>query len=228
MKWIKHIGIAAALVTTSLSKETPPLESEPEYVATPRYLPLIFGEGEGDRVWLVLDGDQLLYVDRDMDGRINPENEKFPAGKHPQFGEDHFVIPEITNPKGETVANNLEVTRYGTGKKEDIVKVILPDSLPQMQGWRLLFVEDWEKAKPIRFSSLVRPGYLRSKKVSLSDEQAEIHLCLYAHRLKGEFAGLVGIGAYPEDASLVATIHWPADTPPNDPVTTQVHLTKRC
>ena len=115
-----------------------------------------------------------------------------------------------------------------TGKKEDIVKVILPDSLPQLQGWRLLFVEDWEKAKPIRFSSLVRPGYLRSKKVSLSDEQAEIHLCLYAHRLKGEFAGLVGIGAYPEDASLVATIHWPADTPPNDPVTTQVHLTKRC
>ena len=81
---------------------------------------------------------------------------------------------------------------------------------------------------PVRFSGLVRVGYLRSKEVSLSDEKAEVHLYLYSKAGKGEFAALVGNEAYPGDAKLVATIHWPTEGTVADPVTSDVQLTERC
>ena len=231
MKTIRGLTVFAALATTAISQESLSLLEEPDYVNTPRYLCVFFGEDDRDRVWLILDGDQFLYLDKDMDGKIDPKNEKFQVGSHPQFSSDHFVIPEVTNPSGKIVAETLTLTRYtrsGSDVKEDIVKVMLPEKLPQMVGWRKMFEPDLKKAKAIRFCSSVSPRHLRSKEISMSVEKAEIHLCLEAESRKGEYRGLVGIDAFPDKSIPIAIIHWPSEAKAENRVTSEVHLTKRC
>jgi len=229
MHTIKLICILCTLAVTGMAQELPALKEEPDYRQSPRYLPLLFGESDADCVWLVLEGDRTLYVDRDMDGVIEPETEKFQVGSHPKFSStDFFAVPQITNSAGEVVADSLTLTRYGTDTKGDIVKVLLPEKLPMMHGWRSMFEEDRKNAKAIRFSSSVSPDYLRSKEISMSDNHAEIHLCLSGKRGKDEVSGLVGIEAFPEKSIPVVTIYWPTDTKAGDQVTTEVRLTKRC
>ena len=231
MTSIKNIIISILFVSTAVAQEVMPLKEEPSYLNKPKYLQLVFGDGESEHVWLVLDGDKVLYADIDADGKIDAEIEKFEIGKNLKNSPDYFIIPKVMNRSGEVIAKNLTLIRYTRSEshaKEDIIKVMLPEEVPLINGWRRMFVNDWKKAKVIRFSSSVRPQYLRSKEISLSDESAEIHLCLSGERRNAELSGLVGIDAFPETEIPLATIHWPTSAKDSKPLTSQIHLNNRC
>ena len=62
---------------TDLSKIDRTIGKEPAYQSKPKYCLVVFGPEAKTRVWLVLDGD-VLYVDRNGDGDLTANDERFP------------------------------------------------------------------------------------------------------------------------------------------------------
>src|SRR5713226_9808185 len=77
----KTASQGAAEKTVDLTKIERKILSEPEYVAKKQqYCLLVFGPEAKHRVWLVHDAD-ILYVDRNGDGKLNQIGERL-VGDH--------------------------------------------------------------------------------------------------------------------------------------------------
>jgi hypothetical protein len=59
-----------------LTKVDRALRSEPAYRGGARYCLLVFGPQAASRVWLVLDGENTLYVDRNANGNLTDSGER--------------------------------------------------------------------------------------------------------------------------------------------------------
>lgn len=84
------------LHAADLTKIERTLRKEPAYQSkTPRYCLLVFGPEATTRIWLVLDG-KTLYVDRNGNGDLTEDGEKFAAKKGvDSLDEDVFDVDEI-------------------------------------------------------------------------------------------------------------------------------------
>jgi hypothetical protein len=84
--------IALALVVALLSRQDGfdfsrvdrTIKSEPKYDNTPKYALLLLGSEGKVRLWMALDkvvGDDVVYIDRDGDGQLGEDGERFVAAK---------------------------------------------------------------------------------------------------------------------------------------------------
>ena len=92
------------------------LKSEPKYEMAPKYAMLMVGAEGKIRIWMAMDvqvGDDVVYIDRDGDGHMGEEGERFVARKD-KFGNVRAAIGKIEFPEQKTVLENLVVhTRQG-------------------------------------------------------------------------------------------------------------------
>lgn len=82
------------------------LRKEPQYAQAPRYFVLLFGPEAKTRVWCVLDGDSVLYVDRNHNGDLTNEGERFT----PDQQEHAFLVGDIHEIDDKTVHRSLRVS----------------------------------------------------------------------------------------------------------------------
>jgi len=96
------------------------LKSEPKYESTPKYALLVLGAEGRTRLWMALDvvvGNDVVYVDKDGDGNLGEEGERFAATKR-----DHDrVIADIGRIEVGDEKTTLEdfkiYTRLGGGER---------------------------------------------------------------------------------------------------------------
>src|SRR5262245_45111521 len=69
-------GSAEAGELVDLTKVDRAIVKEPKYQSQPRYALLVFGPKADRRAWLVMDGEDVLYVDRNGNGDLTEEGER--------------------------------------------------------------------------------------------------------------------------------------------------------
>jgi hypothetical protein len=70
------LGSAHAGELVDLTKVDRTIAKEPTYQNQPRYALLVFGPKADRRAWLVMDGEDVLYVDRNGNGDLTEEGER--------------------------------------------------------------------------------------------------------------------------------------------------------
>jgi hypothetical protein len=102
--WILGVGILLAM-PGDLSKIDRTIRKQPSYKGKPKYALLVFGPEAKTRVWVVKDGE-TLYVDRNGDGDLTGEDEKFslncPDPQLKGFGHLAHCQIEIRDPDKQT------------------------------------------------------------------------------------------------------------------------------
>jgi hypothetical protein len=110
----KMSSLLTALIMSALAVETSggdlptitrKLAKEPKYIHAPKYFLLVFGPEAKTGVWCVLDGKKTLYVDRNGNGDLTEEDERFVLNEE----EKQFLVGDITERDGKTRHRNLRV-----------------------------------------------------------------------------------------------------------------------
>src|SRR5262245_35165097 len=70
------LGSAHAGELVDLTKVDRVIAKEPKYQNQPRYALLVFGPKADRRAWLVMDGDDVLYVDRNGNGDLTEADKR--------------------------------------------------------------------------------------------------------------------------------------------------------
>lgn len=70
------LGSAHADELVDLTKVDRVIAKEPKYQNQPRYALLVFGPKADGRAWLVMDGEDVLYIDRNGNGDLTEEGER--------------------------------------------------------------------------------------------------------------------------------------------------------
>src|SRR5215475_2825826 len=73
---VLSLGPAHAGELVDLTKVDRVIAKEPKYQNQPRYALLVFGPKADRRAWLVMDGEDVLYVDRNGNGDLPEEGER--------------------------------------------------------------------------------------------------------------------------------------------------------
>jgi hypothetical protein len=73
---VLSLGSAPAGELVDLTKVDRVLTKEPKYQNQPRYALLVLGPKADRRVWLVMDGEDVLYVDRNGNGDLTEDGER--------------------------------------------------------------------------------------------------------------------------------------------------------
>jgi WD40 repeat protein len=112
---------------------------EPKYTHALRYFQLVFGPDAGTRLWCVFDGDQVLYVDRNGNGDLTEQGERFaldpkesqfsvPAGREIRAFEGHTngVNSVALSPDGRLLASGDQggtviLWEEGTGRQRAVL-----------------------------------------------------------------------------------------------------------
>lgn len=94
------------------------IRKEPLYVGNPHYLLVTFGEEAKFRVWLVKD-DHNLYVDRNGNGDLTEDGERFPFGgvkENPPNRPRSFAVAvgDLTDAAGKRTHTDFAVSGIGT------------------------------------------------------------------------------------------------------------------
>ncbi len=71
-----HAGELHAGERVDLTKVDRAIAKEPKYQDQPRYALLVFGPKADRRAWLVMDGEDVLYIDRNGNGDLTEEGER--------------------------------------------------------------------------------------------------------------------------------------------------------
>jgi hypothetical protein len=70
------LGSAHADELVDLTKVNRVIAKEPKYKNQPRYALLVFGPKADGRAWLVMDGEDVLYIDRNGNGDLTEEGKR--------------------------------------------------------------------------------------------------------------------------------------------------------
>jgi hypothetical protein len=81
------------------------LVKEPKYSQAPKYFLLVFGPEAKTSIWCVLDGNKILYVDRNGNGDLTEGDERLVLNEE----EKQFLVGDITEKDGKTRHRNLRV-----------------------------------------------------------------------------------------------------------------------
>jgi hypothetical protein len=95
-------GVSNALAAgeLDLAKIDRTIRKEPKYVAQPRYALLAFGLQAEHRSWLILDGDNLAYLDRNGNGDLTDAEDRVEMDKGKNA---HFKFADTTHYTGMNV-----------------------------------------------------------------------------------------------------------------------------
>lgn len=99
---VMALTLAATAQAVDLSQIDRTIGREPEYQNQARYCLLVFGPEAASRVWLALDGD-VMYVDRNADGDLTDEGERFPTMATPCVR--RVTVPSVTLNDGSEHTN---------------------------------------------------------------------------------------------------------------------------
>src|SRR5260370_19004550 len=110
----KMASLMAAILMSALAVEAPgsdwptinrKLAKEPKYTHAPKYFLLVFGPKAKTSVWCVLEGNKILYVDRNGNGDLTEKDERFVLNEE----EKRFLVGDITESDGKIIHRNLRV-----------------------------------------------------------------------------------------------------------------------
>ncbi|MCI0462143.1 MAG: hypothetical protein L0Z62_34765 [Gemmataceae bacterium] len=102
-------GAAATASGAELTKIERTIAKEPAYKSHPRYCLLAFGPEAKFRVWLVRDGGDVLYVDRNGNGDLTEPGERVARGAP---GSSDFHPGDIIEPDSKVRHTRLEVDAF--------------------------------------------------------------------------------------------------------------------
>jgi hypothetical protein len=83
------------------------LTKEPKYAHEPRYFLLAFGPEAKTRFWCVFDGDEILYVDRNGNGDLTEQGERFVLDRKA----NQFLVGDLRENDGKTVYQDVQIWR---------------------------------------------------------------------------------------------------------------------
>jgi hypothetical protein len=102
------------------------IAKEPKYQATPRYCLLVFGTEAATRVWVVMDGNNALFVDRNGNGDLTEPGEKLTNTSGSFFRIDRIVERDgtvHTNLQLWCEPNNQCAMEIGVGQRQQYVGI---------------------------------------------------------------------------------------------------------
>ncbi len=76
LAFVISIGSAHSEDLVDLTKVERKISKEPKYQNHPHYALLVFGPNADLRAWMVMDGDDVLYIDRNGNGDLTEEGER--------------------------------------------------------------------------------------------------------------------------------------------------------
>ncbi|MBP3960097.1 RNA polymerase sigma factor [Gemmata sp. G18] len=142
---------AAPPVPAALNKVERAIKKEPKFVGEPKYLLLAFGSEVKFRVWVVLDGT-ALYVDRNGNGDLTDDGEKFDNPNAVQKGRDGKVRGivytgiDLTEPDGTShtikIISIMNLESGGTYAKLGVQARGGPDQIAGLTNLRLAETKD--------------------------------------------------------------------------------------
>ncbi|HKS16618.1 MAG TPA: hypothetical protein VJU16_04845 [Planctomycetota bacterium] len=101
------------------------IKSEPKFEMAPRYALLMLGDEGKIRMWMAMDvsvGDDIVYIDRDGDGALGEEGERFVAKKD-RWGNVAATIGKVEFPEQKFVLEGLEVYTRQFGEARPALRV---------------------------------------------------------------------------------------------------------
>lgn len=216
------------------------IRKEPAYQSQPSYCLMVFGPEAKTRVWLVQDGDRI-YVDRNANGDLTEPGEKLTPSKREEFTTqvDNKPAPYRTwtysigtiEPEDKTGPHTeLKLTRYQIGQPpaNQIISLKVNGKTLQYAGWAPIFSTNRATASVIHFGGSVMAQPLRSKEISLSSKNPELHLRFATPGLDKQSFASLGYEAVPANVQPVAIIEWPAKQGGASVEPSQVILASRC
>jgi hypothetical protein len=117
MNTLLMIAALLGLQDFDVAKVERKLKSEPRYQGIPKYALLVVGTEGKIRIWMSLDGG-VLYVDRDGDGNLGEEGERFPAGN------GGAAVGKIEFPGEKVKLEDFEVTTRLPDRKKDQAPIV--------------------------------------------------------------------------------------------------------
>jgi len=209
------------------------LTREPKYTHNPQYFLLVFGPEAKTSVWCVLDGDKTLYVDRNGNGDLTEEGERFVLNEK----ENQFLVGDITEKDGKTTYRNLRVWPP-TGTKKGSAGYFMIDV--EIEGRYVMFTTiDINKGMarpqdaPVRHLggplSVAYPGKDQDKLVrGKSDLTLTIFIGTFNDASGDSGVSVEHAKGVPEGIHPVAQIAYPGKTPGAPRVIRKELLTHRC
>jgi hypothetical protein len=197
------------------------ITKEPGYQSrTPKYCLLVFGPEALARVWVVQDGE-TLYVDRNGNGDLTEEGEKFPGAA---------AECEISAKAGVAPKTKVEV-RAATDSTPRIY-CEAEGRLSQRAGrdgqGDLAFAARPQDAPIIHFQGAVSLSPDEPYTIQRGDEPTEFYVFLGTPGLgKGTFA-CMSYKDVPEDVHPVAEVEFPAKSAGGPAIRVSVTMDRRC
>jgi hypothetical protein len=130
------IGTPNPAQGVNLTKVDRTVRKEPAYRGKPSYALLVFGPRAEHQVWLVLDGEGTLYVDRDGDGGLAGPGKAVAAGA-PKLADHYrewsFDAGDLAPAGAAARHTGLSVSCFQDGGRPacQVVRVKVGGALPQ-------------------------------------------------------------------------------------------------
>ncbi|MEX0718738.1 MAG: hypothetical protein WD066_19240 [Planctomycetaceae bacterium] len=214
-----------------LAKVERQLAKEPVYAGQPKYCLLVFGPTGETRVWLVSDGKDRLYVDRDGDGDLTAEGEKVEVERTRGFlewllgldGNESLKIGTIAEKDGKTEHKELTLMPFGDEGEYFFATIEVPGRGTQYA--MPTFAEKPADAPIVHFNG---PLTLRMQDRSLiaDDGTAELYLEIGTPGLGDDTFVSMSYQSVPGGVHPVAEIEFPVAE--GDPVRRKYVLKQRC
>jgi len=231
-------AVAAEAGARDLPKIDRRLVKEPKYAHVPKYFLLLFGPEAKTRVWCVFDGDKTLYVDRNGNGDLTEDGERFTLDEQAA----QFQVGDITESDRKTTHRYLRIRPPSPWKKGIDIVMIEVQIKGQYDMFTAISLDDAvakamarPQDAPVRhFHGPLSVQLVDQDEVKLVRGQEFKKLAVqigtfYREPQKwvvnpGVFVGHHGM---PNDIRAVAEIAYPANGPGGKPVTVKVPLTQR-
>ncbi len=232
-------AVAAEASARDLPKIDRRLVKEPKYAHVPKYFLLLFGPEARTRVWCVFDGDKTLYVDRNGNGDLTEDGERFTL--HEEAAQ--FQVGDITESDRKTTHRYLRIRPPSPWRKGIDIVTIEVEIKGQYDMYTHIGVDDAVAKAMARLQDAPVRHFHGPLSVQLVDKD-EVKL-VRGQELKklavaiGTFyrepqKWVVDPGVFvshrkgvPNDIRPVAEIAYPANGPGGKPVTVKVPLTQR-
>jgi hypothetical protein len=232
-------AVAAEASASDLPKIDRRLVKEPKYAHVPKYFLLLFGPEARTRVWCVFDGDKTLYVDRNGNGDLTEDGERFTLNEEAA----QFQVGDLTESDRRTTHRHLRIRPPSPWRKGIDIVTIEVEIKGQYDMFTAISVDDAvakamarPQDAPVRhFHGPLSVQLVDKDEVKLVRGQELKKLAVaigtfYREPQKWVVDPGVFVGHYkgvPNDIRPVAEIAYPANGPGGKPVTVKVPLTQR-
>jgi len=226
--------LTGALHAADLSKIERTIRKEPPYQSkTQRYCLLVFGAEAEMRVWLVFDGNDTLFMDRNGDGDLTapnekvkfapPESVKVPGRDDWSMRPANFDAGSITAKGGVLPNTRLRVSDGGG----TMLYLLQGDKTIQIAGKKeiLTFAARPERAPILHFNGPLQIRLSPATTLRPGDDSSQLGINLITPSRETTACVYQSIEAVPENAHPVAEVSFGGD---QEASSKRIVLDKRC